>query len=648
MENAFDRLPALPLIANDPYFSVWLPADLPTQATTTHWSGAEKPILGFLTVDGKRFQFLGKSGLKPVKTSAVRVTPTRTAFSFLANGVQLNVIFWTPALPDDLDVLSTPITFVDFELCATDSQIHKVSVELQVSDSFCYDGNQAPALSSNLFQTNGLNICCVGQKQQKLLCHSGDHITIDWGYLYVASQERIYHQGENTFATWETVAEAEMKHSVVLLGYEDIVSINYFGVPCRAWYARNGMTFMEALLRFAQQHDALLQKCICLDEQILSDAERVGGDDYRLIVSAAWRQTFAAHKLIASPEKQPILLSKENDSCGCVGTADVSYPSIPLFLQYCPELVNALCHPLLQFASMPVWKYDFAPHDVGRYPYVTGQLYALREMPLLGEVMPPIYQYPESVDLYDPHLQMPLEECSNLIIMLEAAISYGADSSLAKKYLSLLDRWARYLEQHGEDPEDQLCTDDFAGHLAQNVNLSAKAIIGMECYARLLTRFGYAQAPDWHQKARKAAERWLLKTASAEGTPLTFDGTGWSMKYNLAWDRVLQLNLLPDAFYASEINSYIGRMNPFGVPLDCRADYTKSDWLCWVAAMAEPENRAVLLAPLANYLRTSTSRVPFSDWYDSITGQYVNFIARSVQGGVFMPILAQTALRQPV
>ncbi len=648
MEHAFDRLPALPLITNDPYFSVWLPADLPTQATTVHWSGVEKPIFGFLTVDGKRCQFMGKSGLKTVLTTAIRVTPTRTFFSFTESGVRLDVTFWTPALPDNLDVLSTPITFVDYEICAVDGGKHDVCVELQVTDTLCYDGGQIPAMGSYVFHNDALNVCCVGRKQQNILCHSGDRITIDWGYLYIASQHQVRHQGESTFAMWETVADIAPKRSYVLLGYDDVASINYFGVPCRAWYGRNGMTFMEALQHFAKQHNELLQQCIDLDNQVLADAKQVGGEDYQLIVSAAWRQIFAAHKLIASPKGELVLLSKENDSCGCVGTVDVSYPSIPIFLKYCPELVNALCRPIMEFASMPVWKYDFSPHDVGRYPYVTGQFYALREMPLSGEVVPPIYQFPENEDLYDPYRQMPLEESSNMIIMLEAAMSFGADKSLSEKYLPILERWAQYLDLHGEDPEDQLCTDDFAGHLAHNVNLAAKAIIGMKCYARILERFGKSDAYVWHQKAQLAADRWLERTASPSGTPLTFDGSGWSMKYNLVWDRVLGLDLFPSTFYETEIASYLNRQNEFGLPLDCRADYTKSDWLCWVAAMAEPESRAVLIAPLAKYLRTTTTRVPFGDWYDSVTGQYITFIARSVQGGVFMPILAQTELRQKI
>lgn len=53
----------------------------------------------------------------------------------------------------------------------------------------------------------------------------------------------------------------------------------------------------------------------------------------------------------------------------------------------------------------------------------------------------------------------------------------------------------------------------------------------------------------------------------------------------------------------------------------------------------DAEVRSALIAPLARMLRTTRTRVPFSDWYDTHTGGYVEFIARSVQGGVFMPML---------
>ena len=103
---------------------------------------------------------------------------------------------------------------------------------------------------------------------------------------------------------------------------------------------------------------------------------------------------------------------------------------------------------------------------------------------------------------------------------------------------------------------------------------------------------------------------------------------------------MLDLGLLPREFYDAELASYLPRINRYGLPLDSRADYTKSDWICWVAAMADdPATRTALLAPVARMLRESDSRVPFSDWYDTKTGRYMAFIARSVQGGVLALLL---------
>ncbi|MDO5378890.1 MAG: DUF4965 domain-containing protein, partial [Clostridia bacterium] len=424
------------------------------------------------------------------------------------------------------------------------------------------------------------------------------------------------------------------------LGYDDVAAVHYFGTPCRAWYQREGRTLFEALRDFVSRHDALWQAVCEQDTQIKEDALRAGGEDYAAVVCAAWRQTFAAHKLIATPRGEMALLSKENDSNGCIGTVDISYPSIPILLKYSPELVNALCRPVLEFASMPVWNRDFAPHDIGRYPYAAGQVYALRHGIAHGNVVPPLYLYPPEADLYDDRYQMPVEECGNMLIMLEAAVSFGAEDALARRYAPLLDQWVRYLESYGEDPGEQLCTDDFAGHLAHNVNLAAKAMVGIACYARLLHRFGEEErAAQWEARAHEMARRWLSRSGG-HPTALVFGGEGFSMKYNLAWDLALGLHLLPESFYRDETMSYLPLMNRYGLPLDSRAGYTKSDWMAWCAAMArDGEVRRDLLAPLALYLRETKTRVPFSDWYDTHTGDYVEFIARSVQGGLFMPML---------
>ena len=630
-----DRLPAIPLICSDPYLSIWMPADTLTQTDSTHCCGPTKPLRGTATVDGAKARYLGVGSAPEAELVGLEVGPTSTRFSSLVNGVRIDVTFLTPALPDDPDLLSMPVTLVSWKLSAADGKVHDVSLDLHLSDRLCYDGDIRPKMFGTSFKLDsGLNSALCGQTVQKPLCHSGDHITIDWGYLHLTSAAEVAAVSDGLVLNWSGKVEDAQEVRAVI-AYDDIASINYFGDLCKAWYRRGGAQVTDAIAAACSRFDEITERCARLDAQIIAEAKKVS-DDYVSIVCAAWRQTLCAHKLIATPKGEMALLSKENDSNGCIGTVDVSYPSIPLFLKFNPELVNALCRPILEFASMPVWVHDFAPHDVGRYPCAIGQVYGAndRRRTLNGETFEPYYLYPSTADVYNFRYQMPVEECGNMLVMLAAAQQYGADKALAEQYRGLLDKWVKYLVEFGEDPGEQLCTDDFAGHLAHNVNLAAKAIVGVACYGRLIGD------PAWEQKAKEMAGRFMEKIGDQGNTPLTLDGQGWSMKYNLLWDKVLGLGLLPDRFYEAETRSYLPRVNTYGLPLDSRADYTKSDWICWVAAIAEdPEVRRALLAPIARTLRETTTRVPFSDWYDTKTGRYVHFIARSVQGGVFAPML---------
>ena len=641
------RLPALPLVANDPYFSIWCAADRLTDADTTHWAGARKRLRGRIVIDGKPFRYLGHGEGEAMETVSVVVTPTSTRSILQAHGVKLAVTFTTPLLLDDPDLLSTPITMVDITLESTDGQSHETAVSFTAYDELCYDGDERPHMTQDIFDVQGLYMSYMGQRRQKLLCHSGDHITIDWGYLYLAGRTNVKCTADGLEASSiAKLVPGEQKTVSLFLGYDDIASINYFGTPTKAWYARNGKTLVDALKAFDAGHDAILDRCAKFDGELLREAEARGGSDYALICTAAYRQCICAHKLIADEQGEMVWLSKENDSNGCMGTVDVSYPSTPLFLKYNPEFVRAMCRPVLRFAKLPVWTYDFAPHDVGQYPQAIGQVYGTKRRILTGgesrngDIHPAYYLYPGHADCYELKYQMPVEECGNMLIMLYAAAAMDGSFDLAGENLSLLETWVQYLMKFGEDPGEQLCTDDFAGHLNRNVNLSAKAVIGVMCYAKLLKLAGDSKAYYYEAEAKRIASSWLLRAKVGGHTALTFDGQGWSMKYNLAWDKVLHLGLFEDAFYQQEIDSYLPRQNAYGLPLDSRRTYTKSDWIMWTAAMTDDPNAFhKLVAPVAKFLRESNSRVAFSDWYDTQSGDYMHFIARSVQGGVFMPLL---------
>jgi tetratricopeptide (TPR) repeat protein len=242
---------------------------------------------------------------------------------------------------------------------------------------------------------------------------------------------------------------------------------------------------------------------------------------------------------------------------------------------------------------------------------------------------------------------MPVEESADMLLMVASCSKADGDYTLAKENLDLLEQWCRYLQEFGDDPGEQLCTDDFAGHLARNVNLSAKAILGIAAFGQILQALGQAEkAEDYFRQAKEMMESWLVRADAGGYTRLAFGADGWSMKYNLVWDKLLGLDLISDAFYEKEIASYLPRMERYGLPLDSRAPYSKTDWILWTAALATEEAFPKFVGPVADYLRQTDTRVPFSDYYDTETGRYEKFIARSVQGGLFMPLLMDRWTKQ--
>ena len=189
---------------------------------------------------------------------------------------------------------------------------------------------------------------------------------------------------------------------------------------------------------------------------------------------AALRQTMGAHKIVQNAKGQLLFLSKECHSNGCIATADITYPSMPLFLLYNPALVQGMLTPIFDFARMPVWKYDFAPHDAGTYPYCLGQMYAVkgnaeandrfvskmfRRNRQSGIIVshPMVYQYPKNAEIYNFDCQMPIEECSNMIIAAYASVRCGGNDDVLRDNYDTLKTWYDYLDHAGLVPERQLC-----------------------------------------------------------------------------------------------------------------------------------------------------------------------------------------------
>jgi RNA polymerase sigma factor (sigma-70 family) len=323
----------------------------------------------------------------------------------------------------------------------------------------------------------------------------------------------------------------------------------------------------------------------------------------------------------------PFFFPKENFSNGCISTIDVIYPSSPLLLLMNPELNKAQLTPVLEYARSERWPHPFAPHDLGTYPRANGQVYGGGEK--------------------TEENQMPVEECGNVLLLVAAIAKAEGNADYAAEYWDLLSQWADYLRKKGLDPENQLCTDDFAGHLAHNTNLSLKAILALGAYAKLCETLGKQEdAKQYRQTAEEFAARWMQMADDGDHYRLAFDKPGtWSQKYNLVWNRILELNLFPDDVARKEVAFYRTKQNHYGLPLDNRKDYTKLDWTIWTASLAEDQaDFEAMVAPVYDFAHQSPSRVPLTDWYWTTDAKQVNMQARSVVGGVYIKMLFDEAL----
>jgi hypothetical protein len=297
-----------------------------------------------------------------------------------------------------------------------------------------------------------------------------------------------------------------------------------------------------------------------------------------------------------------------------VNTVDLTYPESPLFLIYNPELQKAQMTSIFDYSLSGRWTKPFAAHDLGTYPIANGQVYG-------GD--------------------MPLEEAGNMLTLAAQICRIEGNTNYVNKYWDVITTWADYLSENGQDPANQLCTDDFAGHWAHNCNLSIKAIMGVAGYAEMARIKGDQQtAEKYMNRAREMAQKWEQDAREDDHYRLAFDREDtWSQKYNMVWDKLWGLNLFPNNAMQRDVKYYLTKQNQYGLPLDCRKDYTKSDWIMWSAGMADSKEDFVqFVEPLWTYMNETPSRVPTSDWYDTKTSQMIGFKARSVIGGHWMRV----------
>lgn len=621
-----------------------------------------------LSIDGHTYRLMGThpSRLPALPQVGFNVTATRTIYDFQGAGLRVSLTFMTPLLPSNLDVFSRPVTYLTWEIRSVDHNEHQVAIY--------YDNTAEPVVNTvdqpvawSHEQLGRLSAMRIGTQLQPVLAKSGDNLRIDWGYMYVAVA-----QGPDVT---EAIAEGEMKQQEfarsgsiqseydtrmprpaadhmpvmavmfqlakigpssvqrhIILAYDDLYSIELLHRRLRPYWRRNGDQAVDLLHKAETDYPLLSAECEKFDREFTADLTHVGGTTYASLAAITYREAMAGNKLAADVNGKPLFFPKENFSDGSISTPDVIYPESPILLVFSPTLLKASLMPVFQYVTSGHWRFPFAPAQLGTYPLANGQTYGGGET--------------------SEENQQPVEETADMLILTSALDQMGRASDIIAEYWPVLTGWAKYLREKGLDPDKQLCTDDFAGPLAHNANLSLKAIEGLAAYSTLCKRKGdQAMAAVYRHAATEYASEWVKKAQDGDHFRLAFDQPGtWSQKYNLVWDKLLGFGLFPEEVSQSEVAYYKQKLSSFGFALDNRHAYTKLDWEVWSASLAGSRaDFEALMRPVYDYVNRTPSRVPLSDWYVATdgkhvlyhneTGEEISFRARPVVGGVFMKVL---------
>ncbi|ROW08173.1 hypothetical protein VPNG_06905 [Cytospora leucostoma] len=607
---------------------------------------------GFVAVDGVVYNWMGAAiGPAVVNETSATYTSTQTVFTFDVEGkVTLTATFLSPVYPDDLVKQSLQYSYVDVTAVSADGASHSVQVYMDTSGEFAsgsdvtqnitWDHGSTSGVLYNTFQLSTQQEFVelsqqAGWGQWFLSTADTDGVTWKIGAdtvvrpQFEANQTLDNTQDTNyraindnwpVFALSKDLGNVSSSEVGVLftIGVSQDNVVNFQGnsssaTALTALWKSAYSSAEDANAAFYNDYSSASSASASLDSQIATDTSNAAGENYTIITTLAVRQVFGA--TAPAQGNQTYLFLKEISSDGDSNTVDVIYPALPLFLYLNETLVKLMLDPLYENQESGDYPNTYAEHDLGVFPNALG--------------------YPEGNDE-----AMPLEECGNMIIATLAYAQRAGDTAYLSQHWGKLEQWAGYLVNESLIPADQISTDDFAGSLANQTNLALKGIIALKAMGQISNLTGISSTYD--ATADEYLPQWenygINFNASPPHAVLDYnDPTSHGVLYNLYADRLLGLNFVPEEVYTIQSDFYPTVALEYGVPLDTRHNWVKSDWELWAAAIADETTRDLFINLEAHWVNTTTQTTPFGDLFDGDTSGYTSaeFIARPVQGGLF-------------
>lgn len=643
---------------------------------------------GYIRIDNVTYEWMGngfgtlvRAG-QAAKQLSAEYTATRTIFAFEADKVRFNVTFLTPITPNDYLRQSLPLSYLHVELDTSTIKGRSIQLYTDIDERWVtghdYDYEDFP-YDQQYYEKNDTSVFFVTRKHPQVYTEFRQRA--EWGNATYAARNHtgLYSRNNNNVVThtefidtgklsfdhgpvlgpdnsFAFAVDFDAKHAdkdaLFVVGHMRTPYVNYIRAKNPGtnstksyqedrygyWQSEFGDKLEDAVAFFMNDFENALETAKAFDKQVADDSRAaVGGgavgDKYAAITQLSVRQAFATFEITISRDSKgryntsdTLLFLKEISSNGDMSTVDVIFPLFPLLSYANPNLLRDLMKPLFEYTESGLYPNKWCVHDLGVYPNAFGHN-----------------------DGNDEPMQV--EESGNMIWMtLHWAQLVGKSKALPflEEHYKIMKQWTEYLVADSLIPAEQLSTDDFAGTLANQTDLAIKGITGIAAMSRIADMLGHSKdAKSYANISTTYIKQWqtLAISHDASHTKLAYQtDASWGTLYNLLADRMLDLNLVPEAVYKIQDAWYPRVQEKYGVPLDSRHKWTKTDWEMFAAAASDdPATHKLFIELLYKFIEDGKSDAPFTDLMESTTGDFpkqpedplIHFLARPVVGGHF-------------
>ncbi|KAI9925248.1 hypothetical protein MW887_006171 [Aspergillus wentii] len=602
-----------------------MPSDLVQNlpsAEPQFWAGQSVGWSVIARVDGQAYSLMSVKEpgdeIRPAVVRDAEYTATHSIFNLTAGSVTFTLDFFSPISPSNYLRQSLPFSY----LTVTVSEA--VANEIQVYSSI--DGRWTGVSQDtvpSVHQAGDTVIHSLAVKGATTYAENADMAT--WGQAIFASRptasselssgsgERLADRSQfvrngrlaGNNEPWVSEGVVSLSHDLGTVtgelsvnfgvGYVREEAIDYLGRAYTGYYRAEYPQTFQAVSYFLDDYPDALRESQKLDLKMAGKAKEAAGRKYADIVTLSARQAYGGIDLTIPNDsldtENVLAFIKELSSNGNLNTVDVIMPAFPIYYILDPDYIRLLLEPMMRYLAAGRWRLPYTIHDMGSH-------------------------YPRAIGHDDQQAEpMPIEECGNLLVLALAYVRATGDTNWTDQYTNLLRGYADYLIDNGVNIENQLSSNDAAGPLANETNLAIKAAVGIKAFGELTglaeySQIGEERADLFFRQGLGTDEKKTHFVLEYPEKPLS-----WKIPYNLYPDVLLNLSTFPEAAYEMNNDFFSSVRSEYGVVLDHRQDWAKSDWNIWLAATLDTKTRDEFVDDLWAYMTNGKHNWPFSDRY---------------------------------